>query len=231
MSGRHRAHRKSQVGPVLIKTGAVIAMASAPTLLSGATAEAASPDSILAAIASCESGGKNIPTSLVDSNGKRLSTASGYFQIVNGTWRAHGGLAFAPTALGATYAEQRQVAENILLRGQGIGAWSESKNCWSKRIGKVPVSIPKPVVKAPVKAPVKVAPAPTPAPKVTAKKTPPVKKVVAQKVAATYLIKSGDTLSGIAKVKGTTVKKLAAVNRDTVKNVDLIFAGNRLRLR
>lgn len=210
--GKHSAPRESQIRPTLIKAGAVFAMASVPALFTGATAQAANSDSILAAIASCESGGKNIPTAITDSKGRRTSTAGGYFQIVNGTWRAHGGLKFAPTALQASYAEQLVVARNILNGGQGLGAWNESKNCWSKRIGKVEV------------------PTPTPAPTVT-KVTPPKVAQTPKSVAVSYFIKRGDTLVKIAARNGTTWRKLYNLNRDTVKNPALIYTGNHLRLR
>lgn len=211
--GKHSAPRENQVRPTLVKAGAVFAMVSVPALFSGASAQAATPDSILAAIASCESGGKNIPTAITDSKGRRTSTAGGYFQIINGTWRAHGGLKFAPTALQASYAEQLVVARNILNGGQGLGAWSESKNCWSKRIGKVEVPTS--------------TQAQAQAPKVIKKPT----STTAKQVAGSYLIKRGDTLVKVASRNGTTWRKLYNLNRDTVKNPALIYTGNHLRLR
>lgn len=225
MAGKHRA--PSKTGPRLVKAGAVVAMASVPSLLGGGVAEAASPDSILAAIASCESGGRNVLTAIVDRNGKRLSTAGGYFQIVNGTWKAHGGLKYAPIAVQATYAEQLQVAKNI-LNGQGIGAWSESKSCWSKRIGKVAPPTPAPKIIPKVIVTPKVVKS---APKVVKATPAPSTKATAKKVAGSYLIKRGDTLSRIAKTNHTTTKALFSANRDTVSNPDRIFAGNHLRLR
>lgn len=47
---------------------------------------------------------------------------------------------------------------------------------------------------------------------------------------ATYRIKSGDSLSAIAKRFGTTVKSLQALNRIADKDVNLIFAGNDLKI-
>src|SRR3954467_8123594 len=229
--GKHSAPRESHLGPAL----AVIAMASAPALFGGGTAQAATANSsVLNAIASCESGGKNVR------NSTGSSTASGYWQIVNGTWRAHGGLKFAPTAMQATYEEQLQVAQNI-LNGQGLGAWSESKHCWSKKVG-VPAPVPAVV---PIPEPSQTAPPPPPpvvktpkpakhstsAPKVIKKQTAPPTRSVAHVAAQSYLIKKGDTLSSIARVNHSTVKSLAGLNRDTVKNVNLIYVGNHLRLR
>jgi hypothetical protein len=69
--GKHSAPSESHLGPAL----AVIAMASAPALLGGGTAQAATANSsVLNAIASCESGGKNVR------NSTGSSTASGYWQ-------------------------------------------------------------------------------------------------------------------------------------------------------
>lgn len=45
----------------------------------------------------------------------------------------------------------------------------------------------------------------------------------------TYKVKSGDTLSGIAKKFGTTVSKLAQLNN--IKNVNLIYVGQNLKIR
>lgn len=241
MTGKHRAPTESHIGPTLLKAGAVVAMASAPALFSGATAQAAESDSVLAAISHCESGGKNVR------NSTGASTASGYFQIVNGTWKAHGGLKFSSTALGASYEEQLQVARNILNGGQGLGAWSESKSCWSKKIGKVSVPVakpePRPIVKLVVKTKPEVKQKPvvvkapvvqkkaTSTPKVVKKQTAPPTRTIAKVAAQSYLIKRGDTLSRIASHNHSTVRHLARLNRDTVKNVDLIYAGNHLRLR
>lgn len=43
-----------------------------------------------------------------------------------------------------------------------------------------------------------------------------------------YIIKKGDTLSGIAKKYHTTVKELAALNN--IKNINLIYAGDKIRI-
>lgn len=41
-----------------------------------------------------------------------------------------------------------------------------------------------------------------------------------------YTIKSGDTLSGIAKRFGTTVAAIAVANKDVIKNVNVIHTGD-----
>lgn len=239
MAGKHRA--PSTTGKTFSKIGIVALAAASPIVLAPNVALAApSTDSILAAIASCESGNKNIATGIKDSNGRRLSTASGYWQIVNGTWRAHGGTQFAPTAIQASYSQQLQVARRILVEGQGIGAWSESRSCWSRRIGKVPAIAPVEEEKkpTPIKAKTTKKKKEDPKPKLktpTATATAPVKSAtradMAKKVASSYVIKRGDTLSKIARHNGTTVSRLASLNRATVHNVNLIYAGARLRLR
>ena len=44
-----------------------------------------------------------------------------------------------------------------------------------------------------------------------------------------YIVKSGDTLSGIAKKYKTTVKKLAELNK--IKDVNKIYVGQKIKLR
>ncbi|MDY0396758.1 LysM peptidoglycan-binding domain-containing protein [Virgibacillus halophilus] len=46
--------------------------------------------------------------------------------------------------------------------------------------------------------------------------------------ASTYIIKSGDTLSGIAKKYGTTVNKLVSLNG--IKNANKIYAGQKIKV-
>ena len=45
-----------------------------------------------------------------------------------------------------------------------------------------------------------------------------------------YLIQNGDTLGGIAQKFGTTVGVLMALN-PRIKNANLIYAGDRIRIR
>jgi hypothetical protein len=77
----------------------------------------------------CESGNRNIEHG-GDPGG--VSTASGYLQFVNGTWKAYGGQQFAPRAIGATRAEQITVA-NRAYAANGLSDWSESRSCWGRR--------------------------------------------------------------------------------------------------
>ena len=131
MAGRHRAQKKSKPRSRFVKLGsAALVAALIPALtVSSATAD----ERILDAIALCESGNRNVPTGILDSSGKPASSATGYLQIVIGTWKGFGGLEFAPRAMDATREEQFIVGRRI-LKGQGLGAWEESKACWSKKM-------------------------------------------------------------------------------------------------
>jgi septal ring factor EnvC (AmiA/AmiB activator) len=68
---------------------------------------------IPAAIVMCESGGQNMPPN--------SAGASGYYQIVPGTWRQYGGR--GPAAWKASKAEQDRVAAAIWAGGRGASQW------------------------------------------------------------------------------------------------------------
>ena len=128
MAGKHSVHSK--------KTNtfrkAAIALLSATTILVLTPSMAFSGEEILESIAQCESGNRNVPTGITKSDGSRASSATGYLQIIKGTWIAYGGGEFAPRAMDATREEQFIVGARI-LKGQGLGAWSESQHCWGKK--------------------------------------------------------------------------------------------------
>jgi septal ring factor EnvC (AmiA/AmiB activator) len=65
------------------------------------------------AIVQCESGGQNLPPN--------SAGASGYYQIIPGTWRLHGGR--GPAAWKASKAEQDRVASRIWNGGAGASQW------------------------------------------------------------------------------------------------------------
>lgn len=46
-----------------------------------------------------------------------------------------------------------------------------------------------------------------------------------------YTVKSGDTLSGIAKRYGTTVSAIQKLNTTLIKNVNLILTGWKIRVK
>ncbi len=65
------------------------------------------------AIVQCESGGRNMPPN--------HAGAAGYYQIMPGTWKQHGGK--GPSAHLAPKAEQDRVAARIWAGGSGADQW------------------------------------------------------------------------------------------------------------
>lgn len=224
--GKHSA--PSQLRPRLVRAGTIALAASTLPILNTGIAEAteSANTDVLEIIAKCESGNKNVNT-------VGGSTASGYLQILDSTWKAFGGTQYATRAIHANREEQFIVGARVLA-GQGIAAWNPSKSCWGSKVGQAPRATIAPVEKKQVETPKKVEPAPkktTSAPKVIKKQpTAPPTRVTAKKVAGTYLIKRGDTLNKIAKKNGTTWRHLFEVNHDTVRNPNRIYAGRHLRL-
>lgn len=212
-------------------TAAMAIPAVAGTMITPAIAHADDLD----VIEQCESGGRNV----MNSSG---SSAGGYYQITKGTWADNGGLKYAPSAIQATKAEQRAVAER-LYASRGTQPWDASSGCWG---GKTSGSVSekgepkkaKPVNKAQKKASAK---------KVVEKKATPVKKaqpkvekVVASSTPAAakntpggdglYTVQTGDTLSHLAKTYGTSVERLMELNKDVIEMPNWIFAGERIHL-
>ncbi len=109
---------QSQIGRVEAQQAAAErAAAASPTLVtpvsygsSGASGSWVIPSSVVA----CESGGQNLTP-----NG---AGASGYYQIVPGTWRQYGGS--GPAAYLAPKSEQDAVAQRIWGGGSGAGNWT-----------------------------------------------------------------------------------------------------------
>jgi len=111
MSGRHRKPTTSSVSVAKIAfTGAVLGSGS----LALAGQAGAATDREWDQVAHCESGGN-----------WAINTGNGYhggLQFTQGTWAAHGGGQYAPSAQMATKEEQIAVAERVLAT-QGKGAW------------------------------------------------------------------------------------------------------------
>lgn len=143
-------------------------------------------------IARCESGNKNIENA-------GPSTASGYFQIVDGTWIGAGGEVYAPRAIGATYDQQLTVAQEIAMQRGSLADWNASIACWGDEITS---AVPAFVAPAP-------APIAEPAPVETAPE-PVTEEVVT--AGATYTVVAGDTLIKIGAQVGKTWEELAALN-------------------
>ncbi|MGB8390572.1 transglycosylase family protein [Mycobacterium sp.] len=111
MSGRHRKPTASNINVAKIAfTGAVLGGGS----LALAGQAAAATDGEWDQVARCESGGN-----------WAINTGNGYhggLQFSQGTWAAHGGGQYAPSAQLATREQQIAVAERVLAT-QGRGAW------------------------------------------------------------------------------------------------------------
>jgi hypothetical protein len=111
MSGRHR--KPTSTGRTVAKVAVTSAiMGGASAALAGHAA--AAPDADWDRLAQCESGGN-----------WAINTGNGYqggLQFNQGTWAAHGGTQYAPSANQATREQQIAVAEKVLST-QGWGAW------------------------------------------------------------------------------------------------------------
>lgn len=210
--GRHR-REPSRFTQGLAAVAAAVAL---PAVLAPGVAHANGPD--WGPIIACESGGNPTVQNAV-------STASGLFQFINGTWAAYGGREFAPTAKQATV-EQQYIVANRAFAAEGYRPWNASKSCWGGKIGAgVSVRIKEAQVE--------------PAPKAKARPAKPVKAAapVAKPVGeptlvgdGVYTVKPGDTLTNIALDNGTTWQAVFELNRDVVEHEDWIWPGEKLDL-
>jgi septal ring factor EnvC (AmiA/AmiB activator) len=106
---------KAQQAAAAAAAAKASARAAADTALPTPTGASLGPDSGWAipwAIVDCESGGQNFPPN--------SAGASGYYQIIPGTWQEYGGT--GPAAYLTSKAEQSAVAKRI-WDGAGPGAW------------------------------------------------------------------------------------------------------------
>ncbi|MFC5992959.1 NlpC/P60 family protein [Pseudonocardia hispaniensis] len=201
--GRHRrpSHTARNVAAAAA-TGAVVAALATDAAEAAELAPAVDWGPIIA----CESGNRNIEN-------PGPSTASGYFQFVDGTWRAYGGGKYAPRAIGATFEQQLEIA-NRAYAAEGLRPWTASKSCWAGKTSTAPRQT------APAK--------PKATPKTTKNGTPAAQPT--QAGGGVYVVRPGDTLSEIAAHHGTTWQQLHAANRGAVPNPNRIFPGQRLSL-
>ncbi|MBO1331999.1 transglycosylase family protein [Streptomyces sp. VRA16 Mangrove soil] len=157
-------------------------------------------------IARCESGGN-----------WHINTGNGYYgglQFSAGTWRAHGGGAYASTADRATKSQQIAIATKV-QRSQGWGAWPVC-SARAGAYGSAPSVASAPAAK---KAP----------PKSTAPKRTSDRAGRGAARRGGYVVRGGDTLGRIAAAHGTTWQRLYAVNKAVVGgDPDLIVPGQRL---
>lgn len=211
-SGKHRELSTNEH-----RASAALAILSVAALSSVTYGDAAADppggwDSIIA----CESGGRNVHTAIPGP-----FTASGFFQITNGTWRANGGLAFAPTAMQASFSQQKIVANNIFRRNPSLSDWSSSRSCWASGKKKVTIQGAAPVPKQRTAPPVKQSPA-------AGKPKPPVARVTPPSGKRVHVVRRGETLSRIA---GSHWRATWALNRGVIGgNPNRIYPGQRLTL-
>ncbi|WP_169400970.1 transglycosylase family protein [Embleya scabrispora] len=237
--GRTNTHRGMGRTQRRLRTATIVGVVAATPLvgLATATSAGAATTSTWDKVAQCESGGN-----------WSINTGNGYYgglQFTQSTWRANGGTG---SPQNASKAEQIRVAENV-LKSQGPGAWpvcsvkagltrgggspsTDAGSTTSKKASSTPKSST-PKSSTPKKT--------TVAPKSeTPKKTAPASKPAAAPVAETastagnYVVKAGDTLSGIAAANnvGGGWQALYAKNQGVVgTNPDLILPGQQLVLR
>lgn len=208
--GRHRA--PSTAGQTAARVAAAGAAVALPIGL--APAASAEPAGGWGPVVECESGNRNVE------NPSPRSSASGYFQIIDGTWAANGGREFASRAIGATRAEQEIVANRIHERRGSLADWNASRSCWGDRVGSEdPVGRSAP--------PARAKPSPSSAPKSSPDRGAPARPAAGD----IYVVQRGDWLSTIAARHGTTWRELYDRNRDVIgSNPHLIHPGQRLRV-
>jgi nucleoid-associated protein YgaU len=234
-TGRHRAPTTtSKLRRRAATVAATAGVAAVAPLLVTAPAHADSVN--WDAIAACESGGN---WSINTGNGY-----SGGLQFSEGTWRAYGGGAYAPTAGQASRSAQIAVAEKVRA-GQGIGAWPVC----GKRAGSSAGYTPRNTTPQPRsteranRSERRSAPSTTSSTSSSRTSSSSTSKhsstrhsdaTVRTSTAGTgsYVVKSGDTLGKIASAHNLSGgwKALYAANRGTVENPDLIFPGEKLSL-
>jgi resuscitation-promoting factor RpfA len=213
MSFRARGrHRKPST------TGRTIGLATAPLVavipLSASPAGAATT-ATWDRLARCESGGN-----------WHINTGNGYYgglQFSPGTWDAYGGNRFASNAHRATKAEQIRVAER-LLDARGWGPWPAC----SRKLG-----LDRSDARGTPDGTAERASRSKPR-KATTSKVRKAKPVSTRRAGKVYVVRRGDTLSGIAARRDVPGgwQKLYKINKRTIgKNPGLIRPGQRLVLR
>lgn len=198
------------------RTTAVLAGAAllAPLGLLAATGNAAAADGgVWDRIAQCESGGN-----------WHINTGNGYYgglQFSASTWRAYGGTAYAATADQASKDQQIAVATKV-QRAQGWGAWPTC-SARAGAYGSAPASGPVTTEAAPRKAPKA-----QQAPKAPQRASGHTDRGASR---GDYVVRQGDTLSGIAARHGTSWQRLYAANEAVIGgDPDVIVPGQRLEI-
>jgi nucleoid-associated protein YgaU len=230
--GRHR--KPSTAGRTVIRSVAVGAAAVALPVAIPPSAYADPPGG-WGPIIRCESSGKNVDRLAIDG----ASTASGYFQFVNGTWELFGGTEFGPRAKDASFAEQKIVA-NRAFAANGLRDWEESRDCWRPLLGKVSEPTPRKAERAERRAERADRPgldvsALVGDVRVRVRVADPGGGGGRHRAAegAVYTVREGDTLGRIAHRDGpggVTVASLVRANASVQDDPDAIEIGQRLRL-
>jgi resuscitation-promoting factor RpfA len=193
--------------------------AAVVTTAVAAPADASTPHTVWDKVAKCESG-----------NNWHIHTGNGYYgglQFSSGTWKAHGGRKYASRADRASRVEQIEVARRVLA-SQGRNAWpvcgpragltKHSGHATSKKLPNEPGQA-----------------ASHSKPKTAHKTAHKAKHTAKHRVAShhkTYRVRSGDTLSSIARshhVHGGW-HALYKANRARVSNPDDLHIGQKLVL-
>jgi LysM repeat protein len=227
MAKHRRASKKTLVR--LASAAGIAGTAIAVPLIGAGTASAASV-ATWDAVAQCESGGN-----------WHINTGNGYYgglQFSQSSWAAAGGLQYAPRADLATKDQQIAVAEKLLAL-QGPGAWS----CASA--GGLTAGGPAPAVNTAGSS------SSSSSHTTTKKSTSSAGSSSSSSSSShssssssatshrtwskghgSYVVRSGDTLSKIAKSHHVTGgwHKLFELNKDTVNDANLIYPGQHLRL-
>ncbi|MDT9696166.1 transglycosylase family protein [Streptomyces sp. P17] len=187
------------------RTTAVLAGAAllAPLGLLAVTGNATAADGgVWDRIAQCESGGN-----------WHINTGNGYYgglQFSASTWRAYGGGAYAATADRASKDQQIAVATKV-QRAQGWGAWPTC-SARAGAYGSAPAAGSVTTKAAPPKAPERSS-----------------AHIDRGSSRGDYVVRQGDTLSGIAARHGTTWQRLYAANKAVIGgDPDVIVPGQRL---
>lgn len=207
--GRHSAPSANTASTLaaVATSGAFLAVP-----LTQGTALADGPPGGWDAVIHCESGGN-------PRIHNASSSASGLFQIVQGTWKAAGGLLFGRTAADATPAQQTEIANRLYARN-GLSDWAASRSCWREKVRVSGPAIVRTVSARGRHALVTRQPA-----RRSVRTTPHVVPGVRR-----YTVRSGDSLSRIAAAHGTTWQELFALNRAVVANPGLIHVGVTISL-
>jgi nucleoid-associated protein YgaU len=203
--------RSSALGRSLRTAAALVAAGTGAALFGPAAGVQAASSTTWDRVAACESGGR-----------WHIATGNGYYgglQFSSSTWLAYGGSRYASRADQATREQQIAIAERVLA-GQGPGAWPVCGPRAGLSRGGPAARVPAPRVHKRAVTP--------------RKHTPAAPQHNSVPTGAAYTVRSGDWLSKIASNQGVTGgwSRLYALNRSVVgPNPDLIFPGQRLRLR